>query len=86
MDEKAQEKIIASVLLDEGVMRSEVAADMVALAIRQRLDAHRKLPEDKPPLLSDEKVKQKLGRLWQDPIGRAGVIAGVALSQARYEG
>jgi len=37
-DKEAQEKIIASVLLEE-TMRSEVAADMVAKRIRQRLDA-----------------------------------------------
>lgn len=42
MDKEAQEKIIASVLLEE-VMRSEVAADMVAQKIRRRLDAYRKL-------------------------------------------
>ena len=46
MDKETREKIIASVLLEEGVMRSEVAADMVALKIRRRLDAHCKLPRE----------------------------------------
>ncbi len=59
MDKEAQEKIIASVLLEE-TMRSEVAADMVALKVRQRLEAYgfgyRKLPEGKPPLLGRREI------------------------------
>jgi len=59
MEKEAVEKHIADVLLNEGAMRSEVAADMVAFKIRQRLEAHsllRKVTE--PPLLSDEAIQR----------------------------
>ena len=61
------EGLIASVLLEEGVMKSEVAADMVALKIRQRLNAHGygKLPQ---PLDGKELKEKALSILeaWQD--------------------
>jgi len=60
MDKEAQKKIIASVLLEE-TMRSEVAADMVALKIRRRLEAYGfgyRKPEGEPPLLNDEKLRR----------------------------